>query len=211
MTTTSSALEKAVTQLAEALAASDLHSVSVVLHRGGATDGATTRNPSCEVKLYPTERFRDDAAVGAEGKSSAGVVKAVELAFGTLRQETEAKRAAAAKVSSVLGVLLALVACLFMVGCVSAAVEKSVSVQAAALDGARRLIEDGVVEQQPDGSTRTRRVTYDELVQIIYAASYNAAAVGWNVGVIEDEPSREAYAPRGGWIVAPVDSATGGR
>lgn len=77
--------------------------------------------------------------------------------------------------------------------------ETAVLTQVDAADGMVRTIEEGVFR---DGQRRP--VTYDELVQYVYALRYGAVAVGYDLGLIDRRPDREALAPPRGWIVAPI-------
>ena len=186
----------AIVALAGAIEGSEVECVKVEVHKGGAE-----RNPSCVVHVYATNRQDDDFVVGAgKGKTAS---EAAVAAVDDLARETGAKAKAASKLASLGTALALLVACLFMPGCVSAATEAAITTNHAAFDGMVRTIEGGVVT--PDGSKRA--LSYDELVQYVYAGRFGMAAVAYAAGVTDVEPNREALAPRGGWIVAPIAPA----
>lgn len=78
--------------------------------------------------------------------------------------------------------------------------EVAVLTQVDAADGMVRTIEEGVVR----GGER-RLVTYDELVQYVYALRYGAVAVAFDLELLDRRPDREALAPPGGWVWAPAE------
>lgn len=197
-----SKLTDAIIALAAAVETSDVEGVTVEVYKGGEK-----RNPTCSVTVYPTHRVDEVGKIGAFAKSTGGAKAAAEQAIATLGEEAAAKAGAASKV---LNLIVVLVACLLMIGCVSAATEHAIAVNAAAFDGMVRTIEEGVTTVAPDGAATTRRLTYDELVLYVYAGRYAMHAVSYAVGVTDEEPNCEALGPPGGWIVAPVAPATPG-